>query len=249
MILARITTAIREQNWFAVVLEFVIVIAGVVIGFQVTAWNAERQDRVDEASFIEELHDDILLAEALSARVRDRRLQKLTDISDGIETLFGRSDHDELSEEECDAIASSQYFNINAPDLTAFTELADAGRIDVIRDETLRRALVGYRQSRIALRDYMFVQGNVTHDLPFDFPELISVDGYFDDDMGEIRAEQSCDSEGMIANRLFLNAASQNADAYDAYVRDGLRPWSDQLDRVHDHVDGLLGLSHEETPE
>lgn len=30
MILGRITKAIREQNWFAVVLEFVIVIAGVV---------------------------------------------------------------------------------------------------------------------------------------------------------------------------------------------------------------------------
>ena len=42
MILARLSSAIREQNRCAVVLEFVIVIAGVVIGFQVTAWNAER---------------------------------------------------------------------------------------------------------------------------------------------------------------------------------------------------------------
>ena len=35
MILARLSRAIRQQNWFAVVLEFVIVIviAGVVIGF------------------------------------------------------------------------------------------------------------------------------------------------------------------------------------------------------------------------
>jgi len=37
MILARISRAIREQNWFTVALEFVIVIAGVVIGFQVRA--------------------------------------------------------------------------------------------------------------------------------------------------------------------------------------------------------------------
>ena len=29
MILARLSRAIREQNWFAVVLEFVIVVAGV----------------------------------------------------------------------------------------------------------------------------------------------------------------------------------------------------------------------------
>jgi len=42
MILQRISTAIRQQNWFAVALEFVIVIAGVVIGFQVTAWNGAR---------------------------------------------------------------------------------------------------------------------------------------------------------------------------------------------------------------
>ncbi|WP_420434200.1 hypothetical protein [Hyphobacterium sp.] len=45
MILQRLSRAIREQNWFAVALEFVIVIAGVVIGFQVTAWNAQRADR------------------------------------------------------------------------------------------------------------------------------------------------------------------------------------------------------------
>ena len=37
MILQNLTKAIREQNYYAVVLEFLIVIAGVVIGFQITA--------------------------------------------------------------------------------------------------------------------------------------------------------------------------------------------------------------------
>jgi len=58
MILTRLSHAIRTQNWFAVVLEFVIVIAGVVIGFQVTTWNAERQDRTLEAGIICRLVDD-----------------------------------------------------------------------------------------------------------------------------------------------------------------------------------------------
>ena len=35
-ILGRLTQAVREQNWFAVALELVIVVFGVVIGFQVT---------------------------------------------------------------------------------------------------------------------------------------------------------------------------------------------------------------------
>lgn len=43
MILQNLSKAVREQNWFAVVLEFVIVIAGVVIGFQINAWNERRQ--------------------------------------------------------------------------------------------------------------------------------------------------------------------------------------------------------------
>jgi hypothetical protein len=69
MILARLTQAVRQQNWFAVVLEFIIVIAGVVIGFQVTAWNEGRtnQVRVDQA--IERLQ---LEAEQSIAALRQR---------------------------------------------------------------------------------------------------------------------------------------------------------------------------------
>jgi hypothetical protein len=42
MILARLTRALREQNWLAVALEFTIVVAGVVIGFAVTGWANDR---------------------------------------------------------------------------------------------------------------------------------------------------------------------------------------------------------------
>ena len=51
MILARLSNAIREQNWFAVILEFVIVIAGVVVGFQITAAadRAAERERMDRA--------------------------------------------------------------------------------------------------------------------------------------------------------------------------------------------------------
>ena len=59
MILARLTRAIRQQNWFAVVLEFVIVVAGVVIGFQVTAWNARQADLQRGQLYIERLSEDL----------------------------------------------------------------------------------------------------------------------------------------------------------------------------------------------
>ena len=45
MILANLTQAIREQNWFAVVVEFLIVIAGVVIGFQISQMANVRSEQ------------------------------------------------------------------------------------------------------------------------------------------------------------------------------------------------------------
>ena len=59
MILARLSRAVREQNWFAVALEFVIVIAGVVIGFQIANWNAEQQQQIARDRYLAEIADDL----------------------------------------------------------------------------------------------------------------------------------------------------------------------------------------------
>lgn len=58
MILQNLTRAIREQNYYAVVLEFVIVLSGVVIGFQVNAWNEGRQDDARGRLYLERLAAD-----------------------------------------------------------------------------------------------------------------------------------------------------------------------------------------------
>ena len=39
MILDNLSRALRTQNWIATGVEFVIVITGVVIGFQINAWD------------------------------------------------------------------------------------------------------------------------------------------------------------------------------------------------------------------
>ena len=44
MILRRITEHVKAQNWFAVGLDFLIVVVGVFIGIQVSNWNAARSD-------------------------------------------------------------------------------------------------------------------------------------------------------------------------------------------------------------
>ena len=59
MILRRLAEAIREQNWFTVFIEFMIVVAGIFVGMQVNDWNQRRleqeQDQRALALFVDEL--------------------------------------------------------------------------------------------------------------------------------------------------------------------------------------------------
>ena len=245
MILRRIAENIRDQNWFVVALEFTLVVAGVVIGLQVTAWNEDRKDRADEARFLVQLHGDIELAEQLSQRVRERRLERIDGIISGLDVLFERGDRDALTDAECSAIAASHYLDITTADLAAFTELASAGRINIIRDDELRRNLIQFQQVRTSLREMITVLTQDGLALPQLFPDLISIDGRFDEEGEEVRMTISCDLDSMRKSRPFLNAASENADAYDAYTRDGLQPWSEQLTRLHAQIDRILDLDHD----
>ena len=235
---------VRDQNWFAVGLDFLIVVVGVFIGIQVADWNEGRKDRADEARFLVQLHSDIELAERLSQRVRERRLDRIDGIMSGVDVLFERSQRNVLTDRECRAIAASHYLVISTADFAAFTELMSAGRIDIIRDDDLRRNLIQFQQVRSSLRDLITILKSDTLALPQIFPDLISIDARYDDESGEVRSTTSCDLYGMRASRPFLNAATANADAYDAYVRDGLQPWSDQLSRLHDRIDRILGVDH-----
>jgi hypothetical protein len=43
MILRRMADAIRQQNWFTVVIEVFIVVVGIFIGLQVDDWSQSRK--------------------------------------------------------------------------------------------------------------------------------------------------------------------------------------------------------------
>ena len=51
MILRRLTKHVKDQNWFAVGLDFVIVVTGVFIGLQASNWNDDRETRQRAAVF------------------------------------------------------------------------------------------------------------------------------------------------------------------------------------------------------
>lgn len=73
MILSRLSQAIRHQNWFAVAIEFVVVVSGVVIGFAITGWAEDRSDHRRAELYLERLAADMAENERRYMQSRDFR--------------------------------------------------------------------------------------------------------------------------------------------------------------------------------
>jgi hypothetical protein len=67
MILRRVIAHVKAQNWFAVAIDFVIVVAGVFIGIQVANWNGAQADKRLGRAYAERL------GAALDADLRSRQ--------------------------------------------------------------------------------------------------------------------------------------------------------------------------------
>ena len=79
MLLRRITQHVKAQNWFAVGLDFLIVVIGVFVGLQVNNWNEVRAERADEHAALERLFLEAQNAYgAISVRLeRTQRINKI----------------------------------------------------------------------------------------------------------------------------------------------------------------------------
>jgi len=145
MILARITRAIREQNWFAVCLEFVIVIAGVVIGFQVTGWAGEQDQRAIERRHLVEISDDLDIEIAAYDELIDSALYRIA----GVDLLIGEATGEALPSQ---LVLSTTTFDI--PDLP---EIDDERRGHILGHVNLVRISVGNRSGY----DSLINSGNI----------------------------------------------------------------------------------------
>lgn len=139
MILARITQALRDQNWLAVSLEFIIVIAGVVVGFQVSAWNEARQERGLERAYLERLFSEF-------AVVSDELDDASGDLDDAREqaerflAAFDAGDREAMARDTFALLAITRVSEVQIQS-AALHELISSGRLGLIRNEDLRAEL------------------------------------------------------------------------------------------------------------
>lgn len=60
MLLRRIKQHVANENWFAVCVDFVIVVIGVYVGIEVSNWNEARQEDDRAQEYLERIRADLV---------------------------------------------------------------------------------------------------------------------------------------------------------------------------------------------
>lgn len=97
MILRRLARNLRDQNWTAITIEFVLLVVGVFLGIQVANWNEARVDRDREKTFLGQLRDEI----AENARSIQHQLEYQQQVVDSGRRALAFLQSDEQCVERC----------------------------------------------------------------------------------------------------------------------------------------------------
>ncbi|MEL6996365.1 MAG: hypothetical protein AAGK67_17205 [Pseudomonadota bacterium] len=141
MRLRSLTKHIREQNWFAVFLDFFIVVVGILIAFQITNWNEAQRDKDAARKYKARLITDVELS------IQRNRLQ----ISYGqqevrqLDLVLAALDNCRLSEEDTPIFAAGLYnmgkFDLPIMVMGTIDELNATGNFPLIGSPQLRRSV------------------------------------------------------------------------------------------------------------
>lgn len=136
MILSRVIAHVREQNWTAIGIDFLIVVLGVFVATEVSDWKADRADGARSAAFTARLLDDL----RYEAWRWEYLLCYYADALAGAETALARLSGDPSVSDEAFLIGAyrATQFRYNQRWRATYDELVSTGEIRLIENDTLR---------------------------------------------------------------------------------------------------------------
>ncbi|MCX7032486.1 MAG: hypothetical protein NT046_00715 [Arenimonas sp.] len=137
MLLRRLTLHVREQNWTAIGIDFVIVVVGVFIGIQVANWNDDRATARKARDFTERLRAD-LLDEAWGYEMQ---VGYYTDVLDNAKRAADALEGDAPLSDEALLVAAyrATQYNGNTRRRATYDELVSTGELGLVLDPAMRQ--------------------------------------------------------------------------------------------------------------
>ena len=144
MLLRRVTEHAKAQNWFAVTLDFFIVVVGVFIGIEVANWNQARQDRQEERRYYGQLLVD--LKTDLETLAKAKRLADLHDAA--AQQVLDRLDNNSPSQyspgQLAKAVHLAGFIYIPHASRGTYDELISTGNLRFLRNSQLKSQIAHY---------------------------------------------------------------------------------------------------------
>lgn len=147
MIISRISQGIKNQDWFVVTVEILIVVVGIFIGLQVDDWNTERKNQQEFRLLVDRMAneaadgikavDDYLAVHSL---IIDRS-------SNFINSLNKPQPCGLTIEAKSQGVIAITAFPPLKFDFMVLDELVQSGRIDLIHDDDFRLELARTRSN------------------------------------------------------------------------------------------------------
>jgi hypothetical protein len=222
MILQRLATSIRKQDWFTVLIETLIVVLGVFLGLQVNNWNQARDDRQTEKIMLVRLASDFEQIVETQAQY----LARVESARAGAETLLQRAAAGDLPEETadlCDLMAPARAFRPAPAQSATYAQLVANGDMRLIGDEDLRRTLAEFESQRDehGVGFTMWMNTSLTLSRPFwSAVDICDVSLLAPDDRFAVRLREIVDSPefaGAVSglHQQHLNAASAHKETFE----------------------------------
>ena len=243
MLLRRITQHVKDQNWFAVGIDFCIVVLGIFVGLLANDWRQSQQDRAAESDILLRLHDDVKTAVSLSEdRIERRRTYFETASVELVE--FFEHGKDSLSPGQCPSFYGSAFVQIALPELPTQIDISSTGRLELIRNPGIRASLLELQQRTAIAKDFIDQTQDKLVELPERYPEILTDARMNFRSDGEFRFSYVCDEQVWADIPAVKAGMANNADIADAFLNAYVAQWSDQLNHLHALLDEELSIGH-----
>jgi hypothetical protein len=145
MVLRRILQQLREQNWSAIAVEFVLLVLGVFLGLQAQEWASERADRVEERALLAGLRAEFVEASAELTRQVEKHRRIEADVTYVIDALDAAArdgaSHARVLDRRVAWALVGTTTQLSQGELRG---MLSSGRLPLIRNPALRKALANW---------------------------------------------------------------------------------------------------------
>ena len=248
MRLRSLTKHIREQNWFAVALDFFIVVAGILIAFQITNWNEGNADRRAEYQAIERLISEY--EQNLSILGSDKVITENTaKATEDLLSMIAPQPDPNITDKSIAQTLLDALTNVKFdPTVGATTSLLASGDINLIKDADIQSTLSQWQTKAQELIEWQEIERMHGEELilgeTLDYIAWPNIDHYLDSGKSKIPAPSALESDyqGLFSSKRFqglLNNRVYNTRAAISHMTDLENDTQHLIDRLKSRQEEL----------